>query len=118
RAPVLDEDVGRGDQVGEHRRALRVLQVEGDRELPPGAIQRADRHVVVVPLVDGDPVTAEVRRVPPGRVARAAGALDLDDPGAEAREEQRGVRPGKGTGDVEDGETVERALPGRIVAHR
>ncbi len=36
------------------------------------------------------------------------GVLDLDDAGAEAREQERRERPGEGQREVEDGEALER----------
>ena len=111
-AEVLDEHVGAVDELQQHLAVGLGLEVEGDGLLVAVGGEEVRRLAVVL--------GADERRPPPAGVVAAARGLDLDDAGAEVAHHHRGVRPGQGTGEVDDQDAVQRAghgpHPGRTSA--
>jgi hypothetical protein len=83
---VLDQDVDPGQQPGQHAAAALGLEVEGDAAL--ARIQVEEQAAAL-----GVRAVARKRAAPPRRVA-ASGGLDLDDVGAEIRQQLRAVGGG------------------------
>ena len=96
RAQALHEHVG---AVGEPQKRLEPARVaEIERERPLAGVRRQEHRALALP-----------ERRPPGARVVAAGRLDLDDVGAERREQLRRGRPGERRGHVDDERPLERA---------
>ena len=93
-AEILDDDVGSERKLSRRRLAVLGLQVERDALLV--AVHRAER-AVVVGLAPHPERIAAVRR------------LDLDDLGAQVRQQHAGERPADIAGEFEDLDAVEGA---------
>jgi hypothetical protein len=93
-AEVLDDHVGLAQEIVEQRAAARVLQVEREALLVRVEEEEA-------PAVDAGPVAQREA------VGLAGERLDLDDLGAQPREELRAGRAGLVLAEVDDADAVE-----------
>lgn len=100
RTEVLDEDVGALDEPGEHVAPVVGLEVEGDRLLVAVGAEEVRRDRVVLGPDEG--------RSPAPRVV-TGGRLDLDDASTHVAQHHRGVRAGEGSGQVDDGDVLQRS---------
>ena len=113
-ADVGDEDVGRGDELLEHRTSLRAVDLEPDAALLRGREVECRDGVAADRLVElrGDPTgAAHAQRV--GFPRR----LHADDVGAELREVARRHGGGDAVAQLEDAETLEREPHLAAVVH-
>ena len=94
RPEALNNNIGGGREAEKRLTPQRILEVDRQRALV--AVERMEHGRV---LVD--------ERRHPAHVVAAGGVLDLDDIGAEIREQQRAERPRKQPGQVEDSNVVE-----------
>ena len=102
-APALENA---GPEVLEHHVALG--HEPADDLLPLRRVQ-IERHQLLVPVVDGEPVGAAVLdRSEPPQVVAAAGNLGLDHLGAELRHQRAAERTGDHLGELEDADSLER----------
>src|SRR5690606_22967738 len=98
---VLDNHLRALHQTAEHRLALRVLQVDGDRTL--ACVLRQERCAHAPPVELG--IGAQLA----GQVARAA-RLDLDDFRPQVGELVAGERAGQHIGQVQDAHTLQGSI--------
>ena len=91
---ALDDDVGTVDEPEKRLVPQGVLEVDGQRALV--AVHGMEHRRV---LVD--------ERRHPAHVVATGGVLDLDDVGAEVRQEHRAERSRQQSGEVEDSHVVE-----------
>src|SRR5439155_6331275 len=94
----------------EQLHAARGLQLEGDRELVPLPVLRR-RHALLTSIACA--LDAERHAL-----ASAIARLDLDDPGAEIREQHGAERHRDDLSQVEHGDVVERLLDAVPCRHR
>ena len=104
---VFHHDVGPGRQLQEQGGAVRIAQVERDALFVARAVQHHQSDVVLVLPLHTGPAAAGPRRAVAVRLA-AAGRLHLDDLRPEAAEQQRTVRPGQKTGQVQHDQVFQR----------
>ena len=101
---VLDDDVGLAGELADEGLPVGLREIDGDGQLAAVAgevIRRLGR------LAAGG--VAQVRRPPGAGVVAAARLLDLDDGGAEIREQLRAPWSREDAGEVEDRQVGERA---------
>jgi hypothetical protein len=101
---VLEQHVGMGHEAAEGLPPVGGLQVEGHRLLVAVAGQEVRRHRVVR--------GPDERRPPAAGLVPTVGGLDLDDPGPHVGEHHPAVRPGQGTGQVDDDDVVQWSAHG------
>ncbi len=102
-AVVLHQHVGVADQVGEHRPAAVLLQIQRHAELVATAHQHRHGQVVVGLAAQPETVAADVRRVVAGGIPAGGRVLHLDHRGAESRQQQGRVGARQRRGQVHDG---------------
>jgi hypothetical protein len=98
---VLGDHVCAPDHVEEHGLALRALEIE--------------RHALLVRVEEEEVAAVDARLLRAAVTARLApaGLLDLDDVGAEPREQLRARGAGFELGEVEHADAVQRGAHGR-----
>ncbi len=101
-AEVFDDDVGRLHQVRIHGARFGMLQVQRHAQLVTKPVERGDRNIVFMLAGERASLGAEVGRIGAAAIAAADRVLDLDDLGAETRQQQRGERAGERGGQIED----------------
>ena len=107
---VLEEDVGPGHQPRQDVASGVALEVELDGLLVPVAGQEVRGHRLVVGPDEG--------RAPAARLVTRTRALDLDDAGTHVAEHHPAVRPGQGTGQVDDDDVVEGSAHDGLLVRR
>ena len=104
---IFHHHVGPGRQLEEQGSAVRVAQVERDALFVARAVQHHQSDVVLVLPLHTGPAAAGPWRAVAVRLA-TAGRLHLDDLRTEAAEQQRTVRPGQKTGQVQHDQVLQR----------
>ncbi len=114
RPEVLQQHVTAPDEFGQRVPPVLALQVEHDRLLVAVAGQEigGDRLAGIDARVTGRRLIgrrSDERWSPAAGVVAVTGSLHLDHPGAEVGEHHRRVRPGKRSGQIDDGDVGQRS---------
>jgi hypothetical protein len=103
---VLEQDVGPGDEV-----------VKEGAPFGPGEVQGEAALVAVAGEVVSAGAVGKERRAPGAGLVAGAGALELEDVGAEVAEHLPAERPGEDAGGVEDAHPGERPAFRPVLLH-
>ena len=91
-AEIFDDDVGGLHQVGIHAARFGMLQVERHAQFVAKPVESGNGNIVFMLPRERPAFRAQVGRIGAAGIASADRVLDLDDLGAQTRQQQRGER--------------------------